>query len=201
MSLKTEIMAGLIFLIVLAICISFILIGAGTTEDTPELTTEPTTAETTEYITEPTETEAPTTEATEPAVTLYNVPLASGLQLHIIETAEAKGIDPAIVFAMAEKESNYNASAIGDGGDSYGLLQIQPYWHYGRMQELGCTDLLDPYQNVTVGVDYLCEMLSRYGSMEAALTAYNRGHYPGYVTEYATDVMAKAEVIRNAIFQ
>ena len=61
------------------------------------------------------------------------------------------------------------------------------------MQKLRCTNLLDPYQNVTVAVDYLGELLVQYGSIDKALTAYNRGSYSGTVTEYAKTVMAYAE--------
>jgi hypothetical protein len=47
---------------------------------------------------------------------------------------------------------------------------------------------------VTVAVDYLNEMLGWYdGDMAKALTAYNRGHYDGVVTEYATSVLNIAE--------
>lgn len=161
-------------------------------------TTAPTTAETNNPTQEPTETEPPATEATQPPVTLYDVPLDVDLQLHIISEAEAHGIDPAIIFAMAFRESTYNADCIGDGGDSFGLLQVQPRWHYGRMQKLGCTDLHDPFQNVTVAVDYLAEQLDRYGGdIAKALTAYNRGHYSGTITNYAKNVMSTAEELRG----
>ena len=127
-------------------------------------------------------------------MTLYDVPLDKDLQLHIISEAEAHGIDPAIIFAMAWKESTYRPNAMGDGGNSYGLLQVQKKWHKKRMERLGCDDLLDPFQNVTVAVDYLAEQIKRYGgSVEKGLTAYNRGHYPGKVTKYAKTVIAKAE--------
>lgn len=126
-------------------------------------------------------------------VVLYDVPLAADLQIHIIETCEEHHIDPAIVMAMAYRESGFNAEAIGDGGDSYGLLQIQPRWHYGRMERLGCTDLLDPFQNVTVAVDYLAEQLDRYdGDMAKALVAYNQGHFKETITNYALAVLDMA---------
>jgi soluble lytic murein transglycosylase-like protein len=60
------------------------------------------------------------------------------------------------------------------------------------MEELGCTNLFDPFQNVTVGVDYLAELLDRYGDIGKALTAYNRGSYKGIVTEYAQDIITMA---------
>ena len=167
-------------------------------------TVEPTTAETTaESTEEPTEettiaTEPPTVPETEPPVVLYDVPLDVSLQEHIIEQAEEHGIDPAVIVAMAYKESTYRVDAIGDGGNSYGLLQVQPRWHYKRMQKLGCTDLLDPYQNVTVAVDYLAEQINRYGGdLAKGLTAYNRGSYNGTVNQYAKTVLAYAEQINN----
>lgn len=139
--------------------------------------------------------EQPVEEAEEtPSVALYDVPLDAELQLHIIEQAEAHGIDPAIIMAMAYRESGFNAEAIGDGGDSYGLLQIQPRWHYARMERLGCTDLLDPFQNVTVAVDYLAEQIDRYdGDVAKALVAYNQGHFKETITDYALAVLDMAE--------
>ena len=139
-------------------------------------------------------------EKTEPIIKLYyDVPLDYELQDYIIHLCEEHHIDPAVVIAMIECESGYNAWAVGDDGDSVGLMQIQSRWHQARMDKLGCTNLFDPMQNVKVGIDYLAEMLDWYdGDIAKALTAYNRGSYSGYISEYATSVLAKAEVIRNA---
>lgn len=182
------------FVVALALTAIIVLCSCRTgtvTEATYEPTTTVTVEETNEPTQEPTETEPP---ETTPSVTLYDVPLDEELQFHIIETAESHGIDPAIIFAMAFRESTYRTDAIGDGGNSLGLLQVQPRWHGARMERLGCPDLLDPFQNVTVAVDYLAEKLDNHGGdLAKALTAYNKGHFPGYVTEYARDVMAKAE--------
>ena len=123
----------------------------------------------------------------------FDVPLSEDLQDHIFQLCEDNGIDPAIIVAMCFCESTYDANRIGDGGNSFGLMQIQPRWHSKRMERLGCTDLLDPFQNVTVGVDYLCEQLNRYdGDMAKALVGYNQGSFKGTVTQYAKDVMEKA---------
>ena len=196
MSTKTELVVDAIFLIVISLVVICLLVNihANGTEVATDATSQTATEVTAEYITEPIETEMPTEEATEPSVALYDVPLEEMLQMHIINEANAHGIDPAIIMAMAYRESSYNANCIGDGGDSYGLLQIQPKWHSKRMQKLGCSDLLDPYQNVIVGIDYLCEQLARYdGHMGKALTAYNAGHYAGKVTNYANTVLAMAK--------
>lgn len=128
---------------------------------------------------------------------LYAVPLEAELQLHIIQTCEEHHIDPAIVLAMIWKESRYNPEAVGDGGNSLGLMQIQPYWHSARMERLGCEDLLDPYQNVVVGIDYLAESIERYdGDVAKALVAYNQGHFYETITEYALSVLDMAEELR-----
>lgn len=131
-------------------------------------------------------------------VKLYDVPLDADLQNHIAVTCEAHHIDPAVVVAMIWQESRYNPDAVGDSGNAFGLMQIWPYWHSGRMAKLGCDDLLDPFQNVTVGVDYLAAQLRRYdGDLAAAVTAYNKGHYAGTVTGYAKSVLAKADELRG----
>lgn len=134
-------------------------------------------------------------------VTLYDVPLDEDLQLHIIKLAKEYGIDPAIIFAIAHRESNYKSDVVGDSGASLGLMQVQPHWHGERMERLGCTDLFDPYQNVTVAIDYLVELLTRYQTIDKALTAYNKGHYDGIVTEYAVAVLNLAEEVRSTKYQ
>ena len=207
---RTKLDHAVVVALALTVTITLCSCKTGDAEEaTFEPTTTPTIVETTEAVTEPTEIEPPVTEATEPEETepvetepeeteppviLYDVPLDAELQLHIIETAERYGIDPAIIFAMAFRESTYNPDCVGDGGDSYGLMQVQPKWHSERMERLGCFDLLDPYQNVTVAIDYLNEMLEWYGrDVAKALTAYNRGFYEGTITEYAKAVMNIAE--------
>ncbi len=133
-------------------------------------------------------------------LTIYPVPLDEGLQTFIVRSCEVRHIDAAVVMAMIEKESSYNASAVGDSGNSLGLMQIQPRWHGERMAELGCDDLLNPYQNVTVGIDYLSELLDRYdGDIEKALTAYNQGSFKGTVTKYATEVLQISNRLKGGV--
>jgi soluble lytic murein transglycosylase-like protein len=146
---------------------------------TPEEVTAP--AEQTEVPeTVPTETQPETTH-TAALVTLYDVPLDEELQLHILQTSEAHGIDPAVVIGVIWRESTYNAAAVGDNGNALGLMQIQPQWHQDRMDRLGCSNLLDPFQNVTVGVDILADLLDEYdGDISMALMAYNAGSTGAY---------------------
>lgn len=123
----------------------------------------------------PTETQ-PETTATVTLATLYDVPLSKELQLHIIQTSKAHNLDPAVIISVIWKESNYKDTAKGDSGNSLGLMQIQPRWHKDRMDRLGCPDLLDPFQNVTIGIDILADLADKYdGNISMALMAYNAG--------------------------
>lgn len=138
----------------------------------------------------------------------YDIPLSDELQMFISEKCESSGIDPTIIFAMIERETNYNAKAMGDGGESYGIMQIKAKYHTERMVDLNCTDLLDPYQNVTVGIDILCELLSKYDDMEMALCAYNAGesgayeHYFSkgvYSSRYSKAVIERAKELKGGV--
>ena len=142
-------------------------------------------------------------EKAEPIIKLYyDVPLDYELQDYIIRLCEEHHIDSAVVIAMIKRESGFLADAIGDGGNSLGLMQIQPYWHQARMDRLGCTDLLEPYQNVTVGVDLLAYLIDSYGGdVGKALTAYNQGYCSGYLSNYATVVLATSEYLKEGMIE
>lgn len=134
---------------------------------------------------------------------IEDIPLPEEFQTYINKVAKSYEIDPVIVFAMIERESAYDTTEVGDNGDSEGLMQIQRQWHEERMARLGVTDLFDPYDNVLVGVDYLAELLTKYGDMGMALTAYNTGETGAdeyyfsngiYANEYAEEVLEKSEI-------
>lgn len=109
-----------------------------------------------------------------------------------------------LVLALIEKESGYVFDKLGDDGNSYGYMQIYEKWHTDRMERLNCSDLTNPYQNVTVGIDYLSELLQKYGTEQDALTAYNYGEQGArehlwsrgiYAYEYNQDILSRAEEI------
>lgn len=134
----------------------------------------------------------------------FDVPLDEDLQTYIFELSEDIGIDPAIVIAIIEKESNYDISAVGDHGRSLGLMQIQFRWHTARMAELGCDNLLDARQNVCVGIDILADLLGESESIEWVLMAYNGGHAyanrlasEGRVSEYANKIIEIANELER----
>jgi soluble lytic murein transglycosylase-like protein len=89
------------------------------------------------------------------------------------ETAEKHRIDPALVRAVIEAESNWNPSAVSRKG-ALGLMQLVP----GTAERFGVADAFNPQQNVEGGVRYLRALLQRYnGDLNRSLAAYNAGEY------------------------
>lgn len=112
----------------------------------------------------------------EPEIDIYPVNLDADLQRYIIETCEEYMINPSIIIAMCFYESSFNVDAIGDNGEGMGLMGINPRWCWPEMEKLNCSDMKDPYQNVTVGIDIFAQKLAKYnGNTEMALMSYNAG--------------------------
>lgn len=137
---------------------------------------------------------------------LENVKLSAELQQWTMSYSYERHISPFIVFAIIEKESDYDANAVGDAGESIGLMQIQEKWHQERMKKLGLYDLWDSQQNIQVGIDYLMELLDENPDMEWALNAYNGGR--AYAdrkkethTEYATYILTRAAELEKEWWQ
>jgi len=94
-----------------------------------------------------------------------------GVEKLVREAAERHHVDPALVRAVIETESNWNPAAISRKG-ALGLMQLIPT----TAQRFGVNDAFSPKQNVDAGVKYLKTLLERYnGNLDLALAAYNAG--------------------------
>jgi len=94
-----------------------------------------------------------------------------GVEKLVREAAERHHVDPALVRAVIETESNWNPSAVSRKG-ALGLMQLVPT----TAQRFGVNDAFSPKQNVDAGVRYLKTLLERYnGNLDLALAAYNAG--------------------------
>lgn len=94
-----------------------------------------------------------------------------GVERLVREAAERHQVDPALVRAVIETESNWNPGAISRKG-AQGLMQLVPT----TAQRFGANDAFNPKQNVDAGVRYLKTLLERYnGNLDLALAAYNAG--------------------------
>lgn len=114
----------------------------------------------------------------------------------------------ALVLAIIEHESGYVFDAAGDGGKSKGYMQIYETCHTDRMEKLGCNDLMNPYQNVRVGIDFLSYLLKKYGTVQDALAAYNYGEAGArkhlwsngvYVYSYNREIMQRMKEIEEVV--
>lgn len=117
--------------------------------------------------------------------------------------ADAAGLERALVRAVAWIESRGNARAVSPAG-AQGLMQLMPATAKG----LGVKDSFDANQNANAGARYLAALVKQFGSVEAALWAYNWGPgnlqraqaarktIPGEVIAYAKNVFARAAAER-----
>jgi hypothetical protein len=94
-----------------------------------------------------------------------------GVDQLVREAADRHRVDPALVRAVIETESNWNPGAYSRKG-AIGLMQLIPT----TAQRFGANDAFNPKQNVDAGVRYLKTLLERYnGNLDLALAAYNAG--------------------------
>lgn len=127
-------------------------------------------------------------------------PLSKETQRKIFKICEKKGVSFEFVMALIKTESSFRPNAVSDSGGSVGLMQIQERWHRALMKKLGCTDLRNPVQNVTVGVTLLSGLLKKYEDPDVALMAYNGGERyavrlarKGITSTYARTILKQAK--------
>ena len=114
-------------------------------------------------------------------------------------TCAEKQISPELVEAVIEQESGWNPDA--QNGECVGLMQVDQIIHWRRAQELNCLDLMDPYDNIRVGVSILEDLAERYEDPAAALMYYNAGYSDklgirayenGVISSYANGILERA---------
>jgi soluble lytic murein transglycosylase-like protein len=94
-----------------------------------------------------------------------------GTEKLVREAADRHRVDPALIRAVIETESNWNPRAYSHKGAG-GLMQLIPT----TAQRFGAYDVFNPQQNIDAGVKYLKTLLERYnGNLDLALAAYNAG--------------------------
>lgn len=103
-------------------------------------------------------------------------------------------IDPILIASIIETESWFTPD-IENASHHVGLMQVSRKWSKPYMKKLGCTDLLDPFQNILVGVDMFDAWLQMAdGNIELALMCYNQG-YESAIASYRKGVSTYAKTI------
>jgi hypothetical protein len=93
-----------------------------------------------------------------------------------VRAGNRHGVDPALLAAVAQQESVFDARAVSPAG-AQGLMQFMPATAKG----LG-VDPTDPASSIDGAARYLRQLTDQFGSTELGLAAYNAG--PGTVRKY-----------------
>ena len=102
-------------------------------------------------------------------------------------------IDPTLVLAVAEVESEFNPKARSSSSSAYGLMQVIPYWHKEKIRN---RDMRQAKEQIAVGAEVLAEYIESGGSVKAALKLYSGGS-----SKYATKVIKTRNKIRLHVVQ
>ncbi|MGE5234430.1 MAG: lytic transglycosylase domain-containing protein [Acidobacteriota bacterium] len=98
--------------------------------------------------------------------------------LVITQIAERYRLDSALLAALVEAESGFNARVVSPAG-AKGLMQMMPE----TLADYGVKDPFDPAANLDAGARYFSSLLQQFsGNVELALAAYNAG--PAVVERY-----------------
>jgi soluble lytic murein transglycosylase-like protein len=87
----------------------------------------------------------------------------------IAAVSQAHGVDPMLVKALIQVESNYKPKARSRKG-AMGLMQLMP----STAREYQVRNPFDPKANIEAGIKHLKGLIDRFG-VELALAAYNAG--------------------------
>jgi hypothetical protein len=89
----------------------------------------------------------------------------------IARASEAHGVNPLLVHALIQVESNYKPRARSHKG-AMGLMQLMP----STAREYKVRNPYDPKANIEAGIKHLKSLIDRFGGgLELALAAYNAG--------------------------
>jgi soluble lytic murein transglycosylase-like protein len=103
---------------------------------------------------------------------------------------KAHGIHPALLAAVIEVESGFNARAQSPKG-AIGLMQLMP----DTAARYGTYDLYSPEQNVEAGARYLRDLLAMFNNdVRLAVAAYNAGE--NAVIRHGRRIPPYAETVR-----
>ena len=101
---------------------------------------------------------------------------SSAYDTEIRKVARRYGIDPSLIKAIIQAESDFDHRAVSSKG-AQGLMQLMPE----TSRELNVLNPFNPRENIDGGTRYLRQLLDSFnGNLSLSLAAYNAG--PGLVS-------------------
>lgn len=128
-------------------------------------------------------------------------PQARKLAKTINEECDQYDLDPFLILAVIQVESNFSPKAVSNKG-AIGLMQVTPSTAGYLAGKLGISirgnkSLHDPFINVRLGIYYLSLLQDRFKNIEHALLAYNFG--PGKFEESKEQVILASSYAKRVL--
>lgn len=128
-------------------------------------------------------------------------PLPEDLQEFTFYLCKGYYIDFPFAMAVMFRESSFNVNATSADGRDHGLFQIRDVNNEWLEEQIGVTDMNDPYQNIRAGLYILRRLFEKYDDPARVLMAYNMGEYGAstlwkqnvYETTYTRRVLETAD--------
>jgi soluble lytic murein transglycosylase-like protein len=104
---------------------------------------------------------------------------AGDLARSILRESEKNSLDPVLILAIIQVESQFDHKAVSAQG-AQGLMQVRSVVvtelvEEGKIPAARHHNLKDPLVNVQVGASYLAYLIDMFGDLKIALAAYNWG--------------------------
>jgi soluble lytic murein transglycosylase-like protein len=139
-------------------------------------------------------------------VQFYDIPINIDLQKYTYILCKQKGLPYELALAVMKTESEFNPKCIHrnkNGSIDKGIMQINSC-HADVCKQLGITDLLNPYQNIKVGVELLSNIYKQYPTVHKMCMVYNMGKCGAVsnwkvgrgTTEYSRKVVKNINIIK-----
>jgi len=114
----------------------------------------------------------------------------------IQQAAQANGVNPSYIAALAEIESQFNPNSSSYNGSSFGVMQINRAAHPTFFAQ---KNWRDPQANINYGAYYYSNLLKKYGDPVKAAMAYNAGpgNYDAYLRGELPDGPIKTEMLNH----
>lgn len=115
----------------------------------------------------------------------------------IVTTAIRQGnklsVDPTLILAVAEIESEFDHKAKSSSSSAYGLMQVIPYLHKDKVKN---RDMRQPKDQIVIGAEVLAEYIGTGGNVRVGLKKYSGGS-----DKYAAKVLKAQSRIRLHVVQ